>query len=234
MKKTYLWGGAVLLVFLIIFLMIIKLSWQKYPEKSVTDLGNQVKAESFAPANQPTISADEKVMGSTRATVKIVVYEDYANAFSADNAVNIKKLEEEFGSKIVVAVRPYALREKTLSLESAMAIECAGEQKKWEEMRSGIFEAVKNNSLNMDGISGLAKQIGLDEAEFAKCLTDVKKQGIMLQVASDAQRFSVYGAPTIFVNDELIVGARPYNDYTDENGVKIEGLKNLVERHLSK
>jgi protein-disulfide isomerase len=234
MKKTYLWIGTILLIVLIIFLMIIKLSWQKYPEKSVTDLGNEVKAESFAPASQPTISADEKVIGSTRAAVKIVVYEDYSNVFSANNAENVKKLEEEFGSKIVVAVRPYASREKLLSLDSAMAIECAGEQKKWEEMRLGIFNAVKNNSLNIEGINGLAKQIGLDQDDFIKCLTNVKKQGIMLQVASDAQRFSVYGAPTIFINDELIAGARPYDDYADENGVKIEGLRNLVIRHLNK
>lgn len=234
MKKTYLWSGAVLLVVFIVILMIIKLSWQNKTNQALSDLGMEVKAESFSPASLPTISADEKVMGSTRAAVKIVVYEDYSNLFSADNALNVKKLEEDFGSRVVVAVRPYALREKPLSLEAAMAIECAGEQKKWEEMRQGIFEAVKGGYLNTDGILGFAKQIGLEETKFNECLTDVKKQGIMLQVASDAQRFSVYGAPTIFINDELITGARPYDDYKDEKGNQIEGLKSLVTRQLNR
>lgn len=232
LKKSYVLGGAVIILALLV-LLIIKLSL-KDDTKVVSDLGKEVKAESFAPATQPTISASEKVMGSTKAAVKIVVYEDYSNIFSADNAENIKKLEDEFGNKIVVAVRPFAIREKPISLDAAMAIECASSQGKWEEMREGVFRAVKSDSLNSEGISGWAKQIGLDQDKFNQCLTDTEKQGIMLQVAADAQKFSVYGAPTVFVNDELVIGARPYDDYTDETGVKVEGLKSLVARQIAK
>jgi len=234
MKKSYLWGGAIILLGLIIILLIVKLSWKNNSDKSINDLGKEVKAESFAPASQPTISANEKVIGSTSAAVKIVVYEDYSNIFSANDADNIKKLETEFGNKVVVAVRPYAIRQKPISLEAAMAIECASNQNKWEDMRDGIFRAVKTSSLTSEGIKGWARQIGLDQDKFNKCLTDTEKQGIMLQVATDAQKFSVYGAPTIFVNDELVIGARPYEDYTDGTGTKIEGLHSLVARQIEK
>lgn len=229
-KKTYLYFGVTLIALLAIFL-IIKLVWK---DDSQVVNNSEVKAASFAPASQPTISADEKVMGSPRAAVKVVVYEDYSNIFSADNAENIKKLEDEFDNKVVVAVRPYTTREKPISLEAAMAVECASEQGKWEEMREGIFNAVRSKDLNSDGIIGFAKQIGLDQDNFAKCLTNAEKQGIMLQVATDAQKFSVYGAPTTFINDELIIGARPYDDYTDDTGAKIEGLKSLVTRQVEK
>ncbi len=228
-KKSYLSLIAILIALFSVFL-IIKLVWS---EDEIV-VNQEAKADSFAPATQPTISTDEKVMGSTRATVKIVVYEDYSNIFSADNAENIKKLETEFDDKIVVAVRPYTTRQKTMSLEAAMSIECALEQDKWEEMREGVFRAVKSGNLNMEGINGWAKQIGLDEDKFNRCLTDVEKQGIMLQVATDAQKFSVYGAPTVFINDELIIGARPYDDYTDDTGAVVEGLKSLVGRQLNK
>lgn len=229
-KKSYLPIVAILIALLTIFL-IIKLVWK---DDSAVVIDPEVQAASFAPASQPTISADEKIMGSPRAAVKVVVYEDYSNIFSADNAENIKKLEAEFDNKIVVAVRPYATRLKPMSLEAAMAIECASAQDKWEEMREGVFRAVKAGNLNVEGISGWAKQIGLDETNFNKCLTDVEKQGIMLQVAADAQKFSVYGAPTVFVNDELIIGARPYEDYVDEAGVSVLGLKSLVAKELAK
>lgn len=229
-KKSYLYGGAILIGLLIIVL-VAKLAWKDNSNKIIS--GSEVKAASFVPANQPTISANEKVMGSTNATVKIVVYEDYSNIFSADNADNIKKIETEFGNKVVVAVRPYATREKPVSLEAAMAIECASDQNKWSDMREGVFRAVKSNSLNTDGINGWAKQIGLDQDKFNKCLTNTEKKGIMLQVAADAQKFSVYGAPTIFINNELVPGARPYEDYTDETGAKIEGLHNLVARQIA-
>lgn len=229
-KKSYLYSVAILIILLLIVLAIKSLS--KDNLEIVVDSEREVA--SFAPTNQPTISADEKVIGSTRAAVKVVVYEDYANVFSADNSLNIEKLEAEFGDKIVVAVRPYVLRQKTMSLESAMAIECALEQGKWEEMREGIFRAVRQEALNMEGINGWAKQINLDMDKFSQCLTDTEKQGILLQVTTDAQKFSVYGAPTVFVNNELVVGARPYEDYTDEKGVAILGLKSLVARELAK
>jgi protein-disulfide isomerase len=229
-NKTYLYAGVILIALIAISLSI-KLVWR---DNSKVTHNPEVKAASFSPASQPKISADEKVMGSTRAAVKVVVYEDYSNIFSADNAENIKKLEDEFGNKIVVAVRPYATREKPISLEAAMAVDCASEQGKWEEMRTGIFNAVRSKDLNSDGINGWAKQIGLNQDKFSQCLTNTEKQGIMLQVAADAEKFSVYGAPTTFVNDEMIIGARPYDDYTDDTGTKIEGLKSLVARQIEK
>jgi protein-disulfide isomerase len=231
-KKSYLYIGLVVIGLLVILLLVNLLRDDK--SKTISSLDNEAKAASFAPANQPTISANEKVMGSTKAAVKIVVYEDYSNIFSADNSENIKKLEADFGNKVVVAVRPYATREKATSLEAAMAIECASEQNKWEDMREGVFRAVRANSLNGEGISGWAKQIGLDKNKFDQCLTNTEKQGIMLQVAADARKFSVYGAPTIFINDELIIGARPYDDYTDDTGAKVEGLRSLVVRQIGK
>jgi len=232
MKKSYIWGGAIILLVLILLLFVVKASWQKSPDKANTDLGTAVKADSFAPTNSPTISADEKIVGSISAPVKILVYEDYSNSFSADAADSIKKLETDFGDKLVIAFRPYAVREKPASIEAAMAVECAASQGKWPEMREAIFKDVRNSSLNTDQIKTDATTIGLDQDKFSKCLTDIEKQGIMLQVATDAKQFSVYGAPTIFVNNELVVGARPYEDYLDESGAKVEGLKSLVARQI--
>lgn len=229
-KKNYLFvGGAVIILLLVI--LVIKLSFK---DESAPVASTEGKVASFAPVNQPTIVDSERITGSTNAAVKVIVYEDYANAFSAINAENIKKLETEFGDKVVVAVRPYVTRSKSMSLEAAMAIECASEQDKWKEMREGIFRAVKARGLNAEGISGWAKQLGLDQDKFNTCLTDVEKQGIMLQVAEGARDFSVYGAPTVFINDELIVGARPYEGYTDVKGNAVVGLKTLVTKQLEK
>jgi len=232
MKKSYILGGAIFLLILSIILLLLKTTWNNNPEKVSVDLGTPAKAESFAPASSPTISADEKVIGELKAPVKIIVYEDYSNIFSGEAAESIRNLKLDFGNKIVVAVRPYAIKEKPASIEAAMAVECAFNQEKWQEMRDGVFTAVKNNNLSSEEIKNLSANIGLDQVTFAKCLTDAEKQGIMLQVSENAKQYSVYGAPTIFVNNELIVGARPYDDYLDESNVKVEGLKTLVGRQI--
>lgn len=232
MKKLRIFGGLIILLVLFVILLFLKNSWQKNPEKASTDLGAPAKAESFSPVNSPTVSAEEKIIGKIKAPVKILVYEDYSDIFSAEASETLKKIETEFANKVVIAVRPYVRKEKAISIEAAIAVECALEQDKWQEMRVSIFTALKNNNLNSEAIQSSAKNIGLDQTKFIKCLTDEEKQGIMLQVAESAKQFSVYGAPTLFVNNELIVGARPYDDYLDESGVKVEGLKSLVERQI--
>ena len=233
MKKSYILGGTIALIILVVILIAVKISWQKKSDQT-SSVGKAAIAESFIPASQPQISGQDKIIGSAKAPVKIVVYEDYANIFSADNAEVLKKIETDFGNKIAIAVRPYATREKATSLEAAMAVECGGEQGKWGEMRDGIFRVVKTGNLNSNGINGWARQIGLDQTKFSQCLTNAEKQGIMLRVAEDAKQFSVYGAPTIFINNELIAGARPYDDYSDKTGAKVEGLKSLVTKQVEK
>lgn len=232
MKKKSFWLIALILFFIALLLLVLKISWQNNPEKANSDLASEAKAESFIPTSLPELSAGEKVSGSIKAPVKIIVYEDYSNIFSASNSENLEKIANDFDKKVVLAFRPFVNREKPLSLESAMAVECALEQDKWMEMRSEIFKATRDDSLNTEHIKELAQNLSLDETEFSNCLTDVQKQGIILQVAQDAKEFSVYGAPTIFINNELIVGARPYDDYVDDQGQKIEGLKSFVLRKI--
>lgn len=232
MQKKIVWGVIIFFATLIVALLLLKSYW----DEKMMAINKQVvmgaRAESFTPAFLPTISADEKIIGSIKAPVKILVYEDYNNEFSAELAVNLDRLKNDFGDEVVVACRPYVLRDDAPSLAAAMAVECAAPEGKWSKIRSVIFNAVINKNFGPHKLSLEAEKEGLDKAKFLKCLTSSEKQGIMLQVAEDAQQFSVFGTPTIFIGNELIVGARPYEDYYDETGIKIEGLKSLVSRQI--
>jgi protein-disulfide isomerase len=231
MKQKIVWGIIIFLAILILAIVLLKSFWQDKLVHSVSSI-NEAKAESFIPASSPTISADEKIIGSVQAPVKILVYEDYNNLFSAELADNLSRIKEEFGDKVVVAVRPFVLRNNVASMEAAMAIECSVADGNWVEMRSVIFSAVTNHDFSAEKIAQEADKQGLDKEKFNECLTSLEKQGLMLQVAENAKDFSVYGAPTIFVGNELVIGARPYGDYEDETGAKVEGLKSLVERQI--
>jgi protein-disulfide isomerase len=231
-KKSLIWIIVIFLSLLVLALLLLKsFLIDTKSEKSV--LVPEVKAEVFTPSSLPTISADEKVEGNINAPVKILVYEDYADTFSANLANTLESVKADFGDQVVIAFRPYVLKGNAASLEAAMAINCVADAKgDWLAMRQAVFQAVGSNNLSLEKISAKAEEQGLDKEKFSECLTSVEKQGIMLGVAEDAQRFSVYGAPTIFVNGELVVGARPYEDYTNDKGEAVEGLKNLIARHL--
>lgn len=232
MQKKIVWGVVIFLTLLIAALLLLKSFWQDKVITASVQPAAAAKAESFLPAFLPTVSANEKLIGSITALVKILVYEDYTNTFSAELAQNLDKIKNDFGDKVVIAVRPFVLRDNAASMEAATAVECAVTEEKWTEMRSAIFTAVRSNNFGADKINAEVEKEGLDKEKFAKCLTSLEKQGIMLQVAEDAKQFSVYGTPTIFVGNELVVGARPYEDYLDETGAKVEGLKSLVERQI--
>lgn len=232
-KKSLVWGIVIFLAILVLVILFIK-NYYAADEIKINgaNLAQEAKANVFSPSSLPTVSVNEKIVGSIKAPVKILVYEDYAAIFSADLAKTLERVQADYSNDIVIAFRPFALRNNPASLEMAMAIECASENGGWVEMRQAIFNAVQASDLSYEKISMQADKQGLDKDKFAQCLTSTEKQGIMLKVAEDAKNFSVYGAPTIFINDELIIGARPYDDYLDENGEMIKGLKSLVAKHL--
>lgn len=233
-KKSLIWGIVIFFTVLIIALLIIK-SFLNDTERKIAavSMTSQAKAEVFAPSSLPTISANEKVSGEMEARVKILVYEDYSSIFSASLANSLEAAKADFGDDILIAYRPYVLKGNQASLDAAMAINCVSEQSgDWQAMRQIVFQSVGMNDLSVEKMGAEIQRQGLDKEKFSQCLTSLEKQGIMLGVAEDAQRFSVYGAPTIFINNELVVGARPYNDYANDKDEQIKGLKSLIADHL--
>ena len=199
--------------------------------KNVGPYVSDAKPESYSVTKVPVINSDDKIFGAKNAKLNIFVYEDYANILSANLADTLERLKQENGD-ISFIVRPYFETRNILSKETALAVSCAGD--KWLEMRALLFAQVKNNQLNINNFSANAKQIGLNEEEFNNCLTNPEKSRTIEKSLEEAKAYSVAGSPTMFVGDELIIGARPYDNYVDSNSDKIEGLKQMIVRKMGK
>ena len=228
-KKYFALG---VLAIILITAIVLGISNARKNKKSLADdsvkmAGAQV--QSYEVKKNPELSADDKTYGAKNAKLNIFVYEDYANIYSANLADTLEKIKSE--SAVSITVRPYVSAD-ILSKNAALAMACSND--KWVEMRALLFAQVKNKQLSLDNFSANAKQIGLDETEFNNCLTNPEKSRTIEKSQEDMKAYSVTGAPTMFVGDELVIGARPYDDYVDSNGDKIEGLKNLVDRKLGK
>lgn len=203
------------------------------PEQKQTELDIKgARAASYTTAKTPFLNNDDKLFGSEKAALKVFVYEDYSSAYSAALADTLEKIYQENNSQLAVIVRPYVAKNSDLSKKTALAVECAGDQGKWKEMRALIFSQVKNQQFTEEKFSPAASQLNLNEGDFNNCLTNKEKSEKIDKVMAEAQSYSVIGAPTLFVGDEMIPGARPYEDYVDSNGDQIEGLKATVARKL--
>ncbi|BFD25176.1 MAG: thioredoxin domain-containing protein [Candidatus Parcubacteria bacterium] len=229
-SKAVLWTITLVVALSLVALMFSKQKAGEPANETVSPLTE--KSASFVADEPPVLSAADFVLGSEKADLKIVVYEDYASEFSAINADNLDRIRAEFGKSVAITVRPYAVREKADSLLAAMAVRCAGEQKEWKKMRTEVFKIVKDDRLTEQSLLRVAQELKLNEEDFKSCLTNTEKQGIILQETAAAKSHSVYGAPTLFINDDIIVGARPYENYTDSDGKEVEGLKTIVSQYL--
>lgn len=229
-KKYFVFG---ILAIILISALVLGISNARKEKKAPTD--NFVKidglqAQSYAASSNPALAEGDKIYGAKDAKLKIFVYEDYSNILSAQLDDTLEKIKQE-NNNLSIIVRPY-ISNNPLSKTAALAMQCSGGE--WVKMRALLFAQLKNNQFNPDNFSANAKQIGLNEEEFNNCLTNPEKFRTIEKTMAEAKAYSVSGSPTIFVGEEMVLGARPYDNYTDSNGDKVEGLKQVVERNLGK
>ncbi len=197
--------------------------------KLIPNLENQ---QSFVAANMPLIEKNDFTSIHYNDVLNVIVYEDYADLFSADFSASLARAQTDFNEQINIAYRPFNVSNSDLSRESAIAVRCAADVKQGEQFRSKVFSSVQENKFSADSLMVIAEGLGLNKEDFQACLTNIEKKEKIEQQIASADNFSVYGAPTVFVGDEMVVGARPYETFTDSNGDEIEGLKQVIERQL--
>jgi len=180
------------------------------------------------------IDSTDHVFGSTTAPVKVIVYSDFACSFCAEFEDTLKQVRKDFGDQVTIAFRHFPLSDLQIeSMTAANASECAAEQGKFWEMHDLLFEQNKTGKLSLDQIKENAIDLGLKKEQFNQCLDSQKYNEKIVAEQQEAKSFNVNGTPTTFVNGEMVIGANPYEDVTPENGQKIEGLKNIIGRHLN-
>lgn len=185
--------------------------------------------QSYIPAANPELRDGDRVLGNREAQLQVFVYENYDDNFSADFSKTINQLIREKGNEVSVVLRPF-IGSSQKSAEYALALDCAGDN--WQSLRNMIMTSASDN-LNAE-LDDLVKELNIDGDSFTTCLTDAKKSGRIEQLQAEAINYEIFGSPTIFIDNQLIVGARPYDNYVDSNGDEINGLKILVERFLLK
>ena len=234
-KKVLFIVGFVILA-LVLVLIIIRTQNNKTNLTTANKLENLsadvAKAQVYTPSSNPTVSADDKIVGPKKSALTVFVYEDNASLYSAKLADTLTKIYSENQNKFTIVIRPFIPKDSLISKDAALAIECAADQNKWVEMRAFLFAKTKDANLNMSELSVYAKQLSLDETQFSACLTNSQKSAKIEELSSTAASYNVIGAPTVFVGDEMILGARPYADYVDSNGDKIEGLNTIILKKL--
>lgn len=198
----------------------------------VGDNDTPASEQVYLTKNKIEIDPADNFIGNQKSAINIFVYEDNSSIYSAELADTLARVYSENKDEISLVIRPFVPEINGASREAAVLIACAGDQNKWMEMRQLIFSKVKEDSLDLTAGLEYGQAIGLNEDSLKTCLTSHEKYAKIDELSETAKNHGVIGAPTMFIGEEMIIGARPYDDYVDSSGDKIEGLKNLISRKI--
>ena len=181
------------------------------------DTNNQLEANESSPFS----TDDDAIMGSEDAPVTMIEFSDfecyYCGKFYTETLPQLKTNYIDTG-KVRFVYRDYPLAMHQNAQKAAEAAECAGEQGKFWEYHNKLLE--NQNALDNESLKQYAKDLGLNEAQFNTCLDSGEMTSEVQKDFSDGASYGVTGTPTFFINDQKLVGAKPYSSF--ESAIEAE------------
>lgn len=223
--RTILFIAFLVLVIGILLFFLLSINIEKSEES---------KIQSFS-LDSPLVNNDfDLIKGNKDSLLTIIVYENYLDAFSQQLYNTLKQVEIDYGDKIEFIYRPFIMKGNSLTRESAMLVSCANYNGKGLEARDLFFKNNLRTTFNLNDLSQYINTLGLDENEFMTCFNSREKRDKLMVLQAETDAAYILGTPTILVGSELIIGARPYDNFIDSNEDKIEGLKSVIDRQLER
>lgn len=201
------------------------------PSHSDYSAGGEYSGSVFI-SNLRKIDDSDIVWGDKKAPLSLIVYEDSSDIYSLRFDETLDQVKEVFGDRVLIAFRPYANKMFPLSWPTQFFLACAKEQGKFFEARDFILAQVAENNLILDNFPEYGQSLGLDAETLKACWDKDKYISQIEDLIEEGKNFGVEGSPTIFVGQELILGARPFTDVTNGGGEKLMGMENIIKKHL--
>lgn len=154
--------------------------------------------------NRPPGAEPAHIRGNPNAPVTLEEFADFQCPSCGLYYPELKKIEDEFGTRLRVIFREYPLYPAhPHSVLAAQTAEAAGLQGRFWEMHDKLYENQKAWSEEKDALpifSDYARQIGLDMDRFN---SDLKSDAVATRISKDgirAHALGVTGTPSFFIN----------------------------------
>ena len=160
--------------------------------------------------------------GSAAAAITLTEFADFHCHFCKVVNPTLDKLMQTYAGKIRMVFRHFPLSNTpgAGSLLTHEASVCAQEQGKFWEFHDAVFEMP--NSPQPADLDQIAQKINLNLNQFQECLKSGKYRDSIQKDAEEGTQKGVQGTPAVFVNDQLVSGAFPYEHFVNV----VEGILN--------
>jgi len=154
---------------------------------------------------KPAVSNTDHAQGNLNADLVIVEYGDYQCPYCGAAYPVLKKLMNQFGSKIKFVFRNFPLSEMhEYARTAALAAEAAALQNKFWEMHDAIYENQRN--LNEHLLLELAKELKLDISQFKSDMGSSELKDKVDEDFASGIVSGVNGTPSFYINGKKFEG----------------------------
>jgi len=169
----------------------------------------------LAPPNLPRVEVAAKgpSRGPDNATVTIVEFSDFQCPYCGRVYPTVEKLMKDYDGKVRLVFRHFPLSFHPQAEKAAEAAACAQDQGKFWQMHDKMF--TNQQKLAVDDLKSFAKDLGLDQGKFDKCLDSGEKAAMVSADEKDGEQAGVSGTPAFFINGIFINGAVPYEQFKE-------------------
>ena len=180
----------------------------------------------------PTID-DDPGMGPEDAKVNMIEFGCYMCPFSREAQEIVKQVLEKYKDRIRFVFRDFPIKQNG-DHDLHIAANCAKEQDKFWDIHGLLFTeqevCVETTGAEREKqIQDIAEKAGLDMTEFNACMKSGKYKEEIEKDFQDGLKAGVYGTPTFFINDRIIIGPKPLRAFEkiideelEKNGAECE------------
>jgi protein-disulfide isomerase len=166
----------------------------------LTKLKEEAKLEILLKAPRLKVAAEGPSKGPASAPVTIVEFSDFQCPYCAKAEDTIARVMKDYDGKVRVVFRDFPLPMHPQAQKASEAAQCAGDQGKYWEMHGKLFQ--NQQALQPDKLKGYAKDVGLDQAKFDKCLDSGEKAKVVDASRQAGEAVFVNATPSFFVNGQ--------------------------------
>ncbi len=148
---------------------------------------------------------DDPFLGNPNAPVTMIMFTNYACAFSRDfwqNTFPLLKAQYIDTGKVKFVYRDFPFDTPGL-IDSSLAAECADEQGAFWQYNDKLINSVY---IDKDSLKQYAADLGLNLEQFNSCLDSQKYLEELRKDSSDGVSYGAQGTPTFFINGQKVEG----------------------------
>lgn len=156
--------------------------------------------------------SDDPSFGPEDAPITIVEFSDFYCPFCGRfSDQTLPQIRTTYGDKVKFVYRDMPIIGGQISVEAAVAANCANAQGKFWEFHDIIY--ANNDARERAAFIAFAGELSLDTTAFEVCLDDPAQVDEVRLDLLDGQGLGISGTPAFYINGRFVSGAQPFETF---------------------